>query len=110
MGLFSMLESAIAEQCAECGTEFSPVIQFHFGAQTLRVYRLDEFIEWGMNDAGLPGCARVAVKGYGHGCPHCGYDDEATYDIFIEDDVITSVRRESQGIGCSGEDWTVIDP
>lgn len=80
--------------CPRCRRETERYIQFHYGAQTLRKYKVGERLQWGDEDEGEPGLAKVAVLGEGIGCPNCGYDDDRQFRIDIENDVIVSVRPD----------------
>lgn len=111
MGNFNTVIVPTSEICTRCGEEYNRWVQFHFGAETLALYRVGETLAWGDSDEGEPGHRMVAVQGDSNGCPNCGYNDGSTFEILIENDVIISVKPDSGKIDYLSQGnyyWVVV--
>ncbi|MCP2267740.1 hypothetical protein LV75_000222 [Actinokineospora diospyrosa] len=88
--------------CPECGSRDDHTIQFHFGYCRVHEYEVGDKIIWGSSfENGEPGHRLVVTHGTtitacsdnpdcpGPSVPGCDAD---SFDIFIEEDVITHVR------------------
>ncbi|MBW4720715.1 hypothetical protein [Saccharothrix obliqua] len=110
--MFNELVLPEAEVCPRCGRRYHRVLQFKYGALTLRIYRVGERLDQEEYDEGRPGYRRVATRALTRGCPHCGYDDDQMFRVVIEDDVITSVTPDSDEMAYLAQGhhyWLVLD-
>ncbi|MCP2267741.1 hypothetical protein [Actinokineospora diospyrosa] len=87
-------------------------MQFYFGGCALEVFEIGDKITWGQYDLGEPGHRLVVTEGLGAPCPGCGGPhapppvyDPGTFDIFIEDDVITHARWSDGEFPFQLEPW-----
>jgi hypothetical protein len=112
MGLYNIVDSAVAEVCAACSSSILRSVQFRFGDAWLHAYRVGDEIRWGGNDEGRPGMALVVADGYGEPCPSCRHlPTDARYEVWIRRDRIDSVRPFSGhfDFGADMSSFKVVD-
>lgn len=99
------------ETCPRCGSSIHRPVQFKYGDTWQHQFAVGDRIAWGGNDIGEPGHKLVVVLGDAGECPICGHVPDGTYDIMIEQDVITGVDQ-SDGtydyVG-SGETYIILE-
>jgi hypothetical protein len=89
MGAYNILR--VESICPLCKKRGIFEIHFKYGFMRLREYSLGDQLEWGGNDAGVPGAARVLVQGLsGRACPNC-HEEFIDFDIVVERDRIARV-------------------
>ena len=88
MGFYNTL--VIDTICSRCYSRTTLKIQFRYGQVWDHMYNLDDEIKWGCNDSGTPGKKHVVLDGEAEPCDNC--DESIDYLIFLENDVIKSVK------------------
>ena len=106
MGAFNVL--TVNCRCASCGAEGEQRLQFKYGDTWQFEYRLGDALSWGGNDKGQLGARRVVVDAISD-CGQCGAF--ADYEIFVENDVLTSFQLASgmYDFGALPEDFIVLE-
>jgi hypothetical protein len=68
-------------------------IQFKYGDTWQHTYDVGDPLRWGGNDIGEPGQKHVVVDAIAEDpCPNCGYGDEWSLYLHIENDRITRIE------------------
>ncbi|MGH9155738.1 MAG: hypothetical protein ACRD1K_07905 [Acidimicrobiales bacterium] len=88
--------TAVAK-CPNCGETSEKRIQFAYGDTWQLEYQVGERLGWGGNDKGVPGAARVIVRGFAEDCADCGSGEE--FDILVENDVLMGATPRLQPDG-----------
>lgn len=110
MGAFNVL--VVEDVCRIDGTPVERRIQFKFGHVGQTVYQVGDELEWGGNDQGEPGAARVVVSGISEKCPSCGQESE-DYAVWIEHDRIVAASRTFGAVSpaqLDAEGFIVLEP
>lgn len=88
MGAFNTV--LVSAQCPSCGVQGDVRVQFKYGDRWQYAYRVGDALKWGGNDLGVPGMASVVTDGVAETpCPHCGFDGEWAFYVFIDRDIIS---------------------
>ena len=91
MGAFNMVKTQAT--CPACGQIVEIAVQFKYGDTWQHTYKISQPLRWGGNDVGKPGKAWVVVDGVAETpCPHCGFDDEWNFYVFLVEDRIVRVE------------------
>ncbi len=93
MGAFNIV--TVTMPCPGCQTPVMVRVQFKYADTWQHEYKLGDLLKWGGNDVGQPGRSRVVVDGVAEKCPTCGYDEEWSFYVLIENDVIKAVESAS---------------
>lgn len=89
MGIYNTL--IVESICPGCLERTALKIQFRYGEVWDYTYFLDDEIRWGSDNTGVPGSKMVVLDGVAEACEIC--EEASDYLIFIENDVIRSVRQ-----------------
>jgi len=95
--------------CPSCFERTTIKIQFQYGEVWDYIYYINDEIKWGNCDEDMRGKKLVVLDGAGEECEAC--NEAADYLIFVENDVIMSVRQnqgEYQFFGAEG--FLVLEP
>lgn len=109
MGAFNVVIARAV--CAGCKNPLLLRVQFKYGDTWQHEYRIGDALKWGGNDIGTPGRKRVVVDGVAERCPKCGYEEETSFYVLLEHDIITSVEPASghYDFAKSGSSHIVLD-
>lgn len=89
MGSFNVVTTSV--RCPKCESNVSARVQFKFGDTSQYEYAVGDALRWGGNDVGSRGLKHVVVDGVAEeACPACGFGDEWSFDVHLENDVIAS--------------------
>jgi hypothetical protein len=107
MGAFNIVRTTAV--CPACHQHVCIPVQFKYGATWQYDYHVSDQLRWGGNDIGTPGKHCVVVDGVAEGrCPHCKYDGEWDFYIFIEQDKITRVEPANGAYNFASANRTYI--
>lgn len=109
MGMFNILELPTQVHCPHCENDSNRTLQFKFGSKDLTRYRVGDSIHWGGSDEGVKGVQKAFVEGWLDVCPKCHADDDVSYDIEIQNDVIVSVVPSSGVIDYGELGWVIVE-
>ncbi|ROQ69119.1 hypothetical protein EDD93_3615 [Streptomyces sp. 840.1] len=96
MGVYDRLFVPSASPCSRCGSQEELVIQFHFGDVWLHKFRVGDAITWSDTAKGSARTGRFRVPGYPEWCKACGLDNEDSYVVEFDSDVITGYREATE--------------
>jgi hypothetical protein len=89
MSAFNTVYALVA--CPRCGAKHEFDVQFKFGDTWQHIYRVGDYLRWGGNDVGAPGCEAIVVEGIGGTCPNCN-TEFLYFDVVVVADRIAEVR------------------
>jgi hypothetical protein len=91
MGAFNLVKTQAT--CPACDQTIEIAVQFKYGDTWQHTYTISQPLHWGGNDVGKSGKAWVVVDGVAETpCPHCGFDDEWNFYVFLVEDRIVRVE------------------
>ena len=92
--------------CTSCYSKTTLKIQFMYGEIWDHIYRLGDELLWGLNNVGEQGEKHVVIDGEAEECDSCG--ETVDYLIFVEDDVIKSIRQNDGEYHFFGTDGFIV--
>ena len=92
--------------CTSCYSKTTLKIQFIYGEIWDHIYRLGDELLWGQNNVGEQGEKHVVIDGEAEACDSCG--ETVDYLIFVEDNVIKSIRQNDGEYRFFGTDGFII--
>lgn len=81
--------------CPSCETDVDVLAQFKYGEIWQHEYSIGDRLKWGTNQIGKPGAKRVIVDAVAETCPKCGYQDEWSLYLVVENDILTALASAS---------------
>ena len=107
MGIYNTL--LVESICTYCHEKTTLKIQFQYGEIWDYIYFVNDEIKWGAKNIGAQGKKTVVLDGVAEECDNC--DETTDYLIFVENDVIKSIRQNNGEYHFFGSDgFLVLEP